>query len=246
MRWINPRWAIFSIIMVALLCVGAWGALQYLRLYQAFLLKKVTITGAYQQIGKARLQQGLMPFLDKGLLNVSSKKIRHWIQSNYPSIAAVDVSYTGFHNVRIHLRQYIPLAKLPDGELLSMTDKYYKPILPVDTHHIPLLKTDKIDVQKCISRYRQWQMALLPLRLHITQMQHDANGWRIVLNQQINLILGRDDIAQHFNTFIRVYPYLIDKAPKSKQLAYIDLRYHYGFAVRWQNIKNNSHTAKTK
>jgi len=246
MRWINPRWAIPPILLVALLCVGAWGALQYLRLHQAFLLKKVTITGAYQQIGKARLQQGLMPFLDKGLFNVSSNKIRHWIQSNYPSIAEVDVSYTGFHNVRIHLRQYIPLAKLPDGELLSRTVKYYKPILSVDTHNIPLFKTDKIDVQKCMRQYRQWQMALLPLKLHITQMQHDVNGWHIALNQQISLMLGRDDIAQHFNTFIRVYPYLIDKAPKSKQLAYIDLRYHHGFAVRWQKVKNNYQTAQTR
>ena len=246
MRWINQRWAIFSVTLVVLLCLVAWGALQYLRLHQAFPLKKVTITGAYQQIGEARLQQGLMPFLDKGLLNVSTDKIRHWVQNHYPSISDVDVSYTGFNSVRIHLQQHIPIAKLPDGELLSISGQYYKPVLPVDTSHIPLLKTDKIDVQKWMQQYHHWQAALLPLQLHITQIQHDVNGWRIELNQHISLMLGRDDIIRRFKTFIKIYPYLTAQAPKHKQLAYIDLRYRHGFAVQWQSVKNDRHAVKTK
>ena len=247
MRWANQRWTIISVALVVVLCVAAWGGLQYLRLHQAFPLKKVIITGAaYKQIGEARLQQGLMPFLDQGLLNVSNDKIRQWIQTNYPSISDVEVSYTGFHSVRIHLQQYIPIAKLPDGELLSVTGKYYKPVLPIDTSHIPLLKTDKIDVQKWMKQYHQWQAALLPLQLHITQMQHDVNGWLIQLDQQVSVMLGREDIDQRFKTFVQVYSGLIAKAPKNKQLAYIDLRYRHGFAVRWQSIKNNHSTTKTK
>ena len=246
MRWINQRWTVISIISVVLLCAIAWGGLQYLRLHQVLTLKKVTITGAvYEQIGKVRLQQGLMPFLDKGLLNVSSQDIRHWIQTNYPSVGTVGIRYTGFHSVQIHLQQYIPVAKLPDGELLSMSGQYYKPVLPVNTDHIPLLKTDKLKVKQWLQQYDQWQQALLPLKLHITQMQHDVNGWRISLNQQISVMLGRDTIAQRFSTFTTVYPYLVAQAPKHKQLTYIDLRYDHGFAVKWQSVKNSQQVTKT-
>lgn len=80
-------------------------------------------------------------------------------------------------------------------------------------------------------QYVVFNKLLQPLQQHITQLNlSPRRAWRIYLENGTVLELGRDQMEARLTRYVSAYARSL--APLNRQLAYVDLRYSNGFAVR--------------
>ena len=83
--------------------------------------------------------------------------------------------------------------------------------------------------------YAEFSRQLAMLDLHAVQLVlSPRHAWQMRLNNGLVLKLGREDMQQRLARFVAVYPYSLKTGDEGagERLAYIDLRYRNGFAVR--------------
>ncbi|WP_158386964.1 cell division protein FtsQ/DivIB [Candidatus Ishikawella capsulata] len=67
------------------------------------------------------------------------------------------------------------------------------------------------------------------------------HSWYFITNNEIKVILGRNNIDNKLQIFIKLYPTLMKEANmENKYIEYIDLRYNSGAAVHWLSRHNKS------
>jgi len=89
-------------------------------------------------------------------------------------------------------------------------------------------------------KYKQFSNQLSELNLRVEQLVlSPRHAWQIRLNNGMVLELGREDIQQRLARFVTLYPFslatqIVDDKSRQGQgvVAYVDLRYRNGFAVR--------------
>mgnify|MGYP002626061203 CR=1 FL=1 len=65
----------------------------------------------------------------------------------------------------------------------------------------------------------------------------DRLAWRLTLNNNIELLLGREEPMKRLTRFITLYHNI--ETQKDRRAEKVDLRYPHGFAVQWTH-KNNT------
>jgi len=82
-------------------------------------------------------------------------------------------------------------------------------------------------------RYLELRDMLAPLGLRPAAIQvSDRRGWRVRLDNGIEVQLGRGDVDELMSKFVGLYPRVLAEA--ATRVETVDLRYTNGFAVRWK------------
>jgi cell division protein FtsQ len=91
--------------------------------------------------------------------------------------------------------------------------------------------------------YASFRKILLPLQQTITELSLSPRyAWRIRLDTGSELELGREQVAARLSNYASIYNHSIAHLNQQAPLAYIDLRYPNGFAVRMpETIQQKSH-----
>ena len=80
--------------------------------------------------------------------------------------------------------------------------------------------------------YEEFSRLLKPFNLALTRMTlSDRRALQLKLNNGLVVELGRDKVRERLEKFVGVYDQTVAKLPHS--VAYADLRYPNGFAVRY-------------
>ena len=83
--------------------------------------------------------------------------------------------------------------------------------------------------------YEEFGQMLRPFNLALTRMSlSDRRALQLELNNGLVVELGRDKVRERLEKFIGVYGQTVARLPHS--VAYADLRYPNGFAVRYPEI----------
>lgn len=83
-----------------------------------------------------------------------------------------------------------------------------------------------------MATYRIMTRMLAPYDLHIRRLNLDERrAWHLSLDDQLELVLGRENAVERLQRFIRFYPEVL--AGKAREIKAVDLRYTNGFVVRW-------------
>ena len=222
--------AMLCAVLVFLILLGIW---YYLQAVQALPVKRVQVAGDFKIIGARRIQTMLLPDVEHGMFNVSEGTIAARLKQ-FPVVKSVDVSRIWPSTIRVTIRQYQLLARLPSGEVITHSGKRFHPKLKLDLAKVPLFVTIDHDFDQVKKAYEQFSKILKPAGLNITTIEvTQAGEWQLQVDQQFWIYCGNNDVIQRLTRFAQAYPQLIAKAGK-KQLAYVDLRYHTGFAARWK------------
>jgi cell division protein FtsQ len=83
-----------------------------------------------------------------------------------------------------------------------------------------------------LARLHEIERGLAPIQLAVHGLHQDARrSWRIELNNEVVLRLGRGDIEARLDRFRAVWPAVL--AREADRIKAVDLRYPNGFAVAW-------------
>ena len=149
-----------------------------------------------------------------------------------PWVQSVSVRRIWPNRLEVTLRERTPLARWGAQELLSMAGQRFLPPPRSIPDHLPWLDGPPDSEQRVLEHYRRFAELLKVAGLGIYGMSVDPRGaWRLVLDNGLQLLLGRHRMAQRLWRLAQVYTTVVK--PRTSDIQLVDLRYGNGFALRW-------------
>ncbi|URJ27384.1 cell division protein FtsQ/DivIB [Candidatus Blochmanniella camponoti] len=175
-------------------------------------------------------------------VNIIQKQIE-----SLPWIQQVSVRKQWPDTLKIHIIEYIPLTYWNDFYIISTKGIIFrvpKEYRDNDQKVMPSLYGPEGSERVVLANYYAFNEILKSSKFHIKSVHMDTRySWQLILQDNIHLKLGRNNIIERLYYFIKIYPILIQKINDNNTcIDYIDLRYRSGFAVRWGSNFDHSCT----
>ncbi|WP_301099527.1 cell division protein FtsQ/DivIB [Otariodibacter sp.] len=131
----------------------------------------------------------------------------------------------------ITLLEYTPVARWNDEHLVSQQGVVFDlPKDRFDSSQLPALYGPDVSSKKVLEAWYKIQKDLESRQLILKSISMDVRGsWSIVLDNQVELRLGRGDWLPKIDRFVTIFPEI--EIPDGKRLSYVDLRYEHGASV---------------
>lgn len=129
----------------------------------------------------------------------------------------------------VNLEEHSVLARWSAGGLVNTRGEIFE---AASSRELPVLSGPEGSAREVADQYGEFKAALAPLKLTPSSVtMNERRAWQLKLDNGLTLELGRDQVGARLGKFVRVYHATITRMPQ--QVAYVDLRYPNGFAVRF-------------
>jgi len=129
----------------------------------------------------------------------------------------------------VTLEEHKELARWAEGGLVNSRGEVFQ---AASNSELPIFRGPSGSEKEVSELYGQFKTALLPLKLKpVSLTMNERRAWEVKLDSGLILELGRDQAAARLNKFVRAFDATIARMPRP--VAYVDLRYPNGFAVRF-------------
>lgn len=207
-----------------------------------FPIRSVKIVGNYDHVDHQQLRQTILPFLNSGFLWVDETSLSNQL-TQLPWIENATVQRVWPNRLQINIVEKTPVAYWNNDNLLSTQGDTFIPGNNYNNNNLPWLYGPPGQQNEVWTAYQTLSNILIPLKIKISSIAlSQRQSWEIKLNNNMLLILGRDDAQSRLQRFVTVYNKILNG--NTNQVDYIDLRYSNGIAVKWKN-NNNSITPST-
>lgn len=238
-NWVFIFFVIFSIVW------SVYTIQEWIYRYCCCPLSYVIVTGNRQfvtneDIRDAIISLGVLGNFIKQDVNIIQKQIKQVL----PWIHQISIRKKWPDTLKIHVIEYVPAAYWNSNLVISTTGV----VLQVSDLRIvhryendnaiqmPFLYGPEDKIQEVLNNYLIFHAVLKSNKFQIKSATMDVHcSWQLhLIEEGINLRLGRDNVIERLCYFITIYPVLIYKIHEyNKCIDYIDLRYRSGFVVKW-------------
>lgn len=189
------------------------------------------VSGAFQRVSAEQMRSTLAPVAQGSFFTVNLQAIRD-AAFRQPWVAEATVQKNWPDTVRVHIREYTPVAHWTGGELVAADGTAFGVPGADEMQGLPWLEGPEGQLPEVFDTWKQFNNELLPTGLEIERITLDPRGsWSLELSSGTEAQLGREDAAARLQRLVQSWPTLM----RDRELAplRIDLRYTNGFAVRW-------------
>lgn len=197
-----------------------------------------------QQVSTVELQKIMAPYLTGGFFYINLSAIQRAILT-IPWVKQVKIQRLFPDSLFVKIEEYQPVAFWNDDTLLDAQGDVFVGVKP--TQSLPLLTAPTtVTAKTVLAHYQQLQPLLRAKNLQIQQFGcNTRQAWFMILENNIHLLLGRDNIRARLQRFMKVYDQFKSSVfslceqhsitclqPGNRNFIRIDLRYTNGMAVR--------------
>lgn len=152
-----------------------------------------------------------------------------------PWVRNVSVRRQWPDTLEVTLEEHVELARWTEGGLVNTRGEVFQ---AASNSPLPEFNGLPGSAKEMAELYGQFKVVLAPLKLKpVSLNMSQRRAWQVKLDSGINLELGRDNPGVRLQKFVRVYDATIARMPQT--VAYVDLRYPNGFAVRFASESKN-------
>ena len=184
------------------------------------------------------------------LQNVTRRQIERIVQNEISGnfltvdLVAVRQAFLALHWVRdmtikrewpnrlhIELEEHTALARWGSDALVNTHGEVFH----AEVEHVLPIFFSSIDesAQEMTKRYKRFSQLLAPLKQYVAEINLSArHAWQIRLKVGTVLELGREKVEARLTRYVSVYDRSIAYLNQQEPLAYMDLRYANGMAIR--------------
>ena len=199
-----------------------------------FPLKRVDVKGdlrhvTYQQVSYivTREFKGNFFTLDLAQVGKGFQKL--------PWVRNVSVRRQWPDTLEVTLEEHVELARWAEGGLVNTRGEVFQ---AASNSQLPEFNGLAGSAKEMTELYSQFKLVLAPLKLKpVSLSMSQRRAWQVKLDSGISLELGRDHPGARLQKFVRVFDATIARMPQA--VAYVDLRYPNGFAVRFASENKN-------
>lgn len=133
----------------------------------------------------------------------------------------------------IDIEEQKPIAKWNNIALINSKNELFMPQQQTFPDNLPLLYGPDEEASNVVYNYISMQQMLISLGFSIKSLGiNQEDTWHMILNDNIDVFLGNENIMSRVKNFIIAYPKIKADNP-DKHIASVDLRYPAGVAIHW-------------
>ncbi|HET6787115.1 MAG TPA: cell division protein FtsQ/DivIB [Aquabacterium sp.] len=242
-RWMNAA-ALALAVVLALLVLSA--ALSVLARQPMFNIARLTLEGDLQRNNLATVRANVVPRVNGGFFSVDLRKSREVFET-VPWVRRAVVRRVWPNELRVTLEEHQPAAywhhEDRDDQLVNEQGEVFDANLgdvedePLPTLHAPAHATPD-QARQMLSMLRRLTSVFAPMDVTIDTLRlTDRGSWSVRFDDDAVIELGRGDtetVVARTTRFVKTLPQLRRQYPAP--LAYADLRYPQGYAVRLKGL----------
>lgn len=227
---------IFLLMVLATLLWTIWAIVSWMKDERRLPLSKLVVTGERYFTTNDDIRQAVLALGTPGSFMKQDVNIFQQHIERLPWIKQVSVRKQWPDELRIHLVEYVPVARWNDLYLLDSEGKPFSvPLERIGDQKLISLYGSEGSEHDVLSGYQTINEVLAASKFKVKMVTMSArHSWQLTLDNDVRLELGRDDLNGRLQRFIELYR-LLEKQP-DKQLNYVDLRYDSGAAVGWSPV----------
>lgn len=201
-----------------------------------FPIKSIKITGNYSHVDHQALQDAILPYMNKGFLWLDVNGLKEELVQ-IPWVATADVKRIWPNVLQINITERTPIAHWNNNELMTSDGVVFNANGNIGSDNLPWLSGPPGQQENLLADYQFINQMLAPVGVHAVWIAlTPRQAFELKLNNNMLLVIGKNDVVSRLQRFVSVYNTLFRN--HENDVAYVDLRYSNGLAVRWKNNTN--------
>lgn len=227
---------LFLLIVIGTIVAGGYTVLQWMNDASRLPLSKLVVTGQTHYTRNDDIRQAILSLGEPGTFMSQDVDVIQQQIERLPWIQQVSVRKQWPDELKIHLVEYVPVARWNDTHMVDAEGKSFS--VPADhqgKESFPLLYGPEGSETEVLTGYHQMRDLLAGSKFTLKAASMTARrSWQLVLDDDTRLELGRSEDMKRLKRFIDLYPMLQQQGQaENKRISYVDLRYDAGAAVGW-------------
>lgn len=195
-------------------------------------LSKVDIKGDIYYQSPEQIYGIISQYKDKSFYGLNLEEIKFDLL-RLPWIKQVFLNRKWPSKLIIELKERKPFAIYSDEGVISDDGEIFYPSVMPTNKKFPVFYGDSKLLSEMISLYDTISTSLEPIKYSIKELElMPDQGWRVLVNNGINLHLGSKEIEDKLKRFVVAYHRKLKN--DVEKISYVDLRYTNGMAVKWK------------
>jgi cell division protein FtsQ len=196
-------------------------------------IRTISMDGTFQRVSPGEVQKAVAPFAHAGLISADLDRIQRAVEA-VPWVDHARVQRRFPNSLHVTVAEETAMARWGDSGLLNTRGDLFMRQAAHVPAELPRLSGPEGTESLVAQRYLSAQGRMLEAGLRIAALRLDERGaWELDLDSGVTVRLGRRDVAQRLDRFIRTASQVI--AHRLNDINYVDMRYSNGFAIGWRN-----------
>ncbi|CRK85457.1 Cell division protein FtsQ [Candidatus Providencia siddallii] len=224
---------LFSFFLILIFIIyGSWTLIIWMKNIDRLQISKIYLTGDLHYTTNEDIKKAIFSTENIGtFMSVNITAIKNKIIM-IPWIHKITVRKQWPDKLKIYIIEYIPYARWNDKNIIDKNGEIFNiPYNKINKYDYVLLYSPPGTQKDILSKYNFLKKILDLQKLKIKSFSISKRyAWQIVLDNNIRIELGKKNLSERLNRFLKIYPLLLQQIT-DKQIDYIDLRYTNGAAV---------------
>ena len=194
-------------------------------------IARVSINGKFQHLSNEQLVAVIKPHLAVGFVRVDLDAIRTELR-NIPWVMDASLTRRWPDQLEVQVSEQLPIARWGKDGYLNHRGEIFRPTHVESVDSLPKLSGPDSRSAEVISHYRALSELLRVQGLSLDRLElDDRYSWQATINNRITMVLGKDQVMEKMQRFLRVYRQSLSE--DLNRIEKIDMRYSNGLAVSW-------------
>lgn len=226
--WFKP--AHFALLILCSVLAGLYWAAEPINQFLERPFKSVVVEGDFTHVTKQRATELISEEIDNNFLKLDLMRIKH-VLTNDPWVDSVTLQRRWPDTLVVKIKEQKPIARWGEG-FLNQRGEIVKVADSSVLTSLPWLQGSEENAAEILQQYLAISQVLRTRGLDVIALKcDDKKAWRLSLNNNVELVLGRGQLLQKIDRFVDVYNSQLNEV--WGDIVSIDARYSNGIAVRW-------------
>ena len=196
-------------------------------------IRVISMDGAFQRVSPGEVEKAVMPFAQAGFMSADLDRIERAVES-VPWVDHARVQRSFPNGLHVTVVEEVAAARWGESGLLNTRGELFVRAATHVPAELPRLSGPDGTESQVAQRYLATQGRMLEAGMRIAALRLDERGaWEMDLDSGVTVRLGRRDVEERFDRFIRTASQVISH--RLNDINYVDMRYANGFAIGWRN-----------
>jgi cell division protein FtsQ len=196
---------------------------------------QVRILGDTKYLNKRVLAKKLAAGISAPLMNVDIASLRETALDE-PWVHGITIKRDWPPALEVVIDEQIPVARWGKKGLLNHQGDIFLPDTAEEYLDLPVLNGPATQAQHLMAQYHDLSRLLQGANVKMIGLSMEARGaWSLVLDNGIEVIVGREQLRERLQRFLHVYQKQL--ASRAAEIEKVDIRYTNGVAVKWRKLE---------
>jgi cell division protein FtsQ len=219
---------ILKVVSLVTIIVASFFLVKTLKQASFMPIYLIRVFGDLQYINKYELAEEILPYA-KGFFNTDVKAIQQTL-ATMPWIDQVTVEKRWPNKLLIEIHGQQLLAIFNNNSVINLRGEIIKVnVKNMPAHNLPRLVGHEHELASILDFFNLLQTELSKINLTVSKLENKIDiGWCASLNNDIKLVIGRDELNERITRFVGLFK---TKKDLLQKVSTIDLRYTNGVAI---------------